>query len=204
MILIGRYLSPFVRRVATTLELYDLPFEHRPLQHTGEDVPALRQHNPVGRVPALVLDDGEVIVDSAAILDHLDREVGSDRALTPSSGRERTRALNLLGVATGALEKAIATVYEVRFRPEERRHAPWVERCAEQAVGGFDYLESQLEGQHFLGGKLSQVDVTVAIGWQFLGIAAKQLREGIGAPKLQVLSDRLAELPAFQKTAPGA
>lgn len=202
MILIGRYLSPFVRRVATTLELYELPFEHSPLQHTGEDVPALRKQNPVGRVPALILEDETVIVDSAAILDHLDREVGPARALTPVSGRERSHALNLLAMATGAIEKAISTVYEIRFRPEERRHAPWVERCAEQARGGFNYLESQLDGDYFMGDSLSQVDITVAVGWQFLGMAAKDLEASIDAPRLTALSDRLAEMPAFQKTLP--
>ena len=202
MILIGRYLSPFVRRVATTLELYEMPFEHRPLQHTGDDVPALRQHNPIGRVPALVLDDGNVIVDSAAILDYLDRRMGPERALTPASGPERNRALNLLAIATGALEKAIATIYEVRFRPEERRHAPWVERCAEQARGGFDYLEGQLRGPHFLDRGMSQVDVTVAVGWQFLGLAAKDLRASIAAPSIDSLSERMLELPAFRKTLP--
>ena len=106
MQLLGRYLSPFVRRVATTLGIYEIPFESLPLQHTGDDAPRLRALNPVGRVPALVLDNNEVIVDSAAILDYLDREVGPDRALTPASGPDRNRALSLLGIATGSMEKA--------------------------------------------------------------------------------------------------
>ena len=202
MILIGRYLSPFVRRVATTLELYGMSYENRPLQHTGDDVPELRKHNPVGRVPALVLDDGQVLIDSATILDYLDREVGPERALTPASGAERNRDLNLLAIATGALEKAIATIYEVRFRPEEKRHEPWVERCAEQAIGGFDFLETQMEGEFFTGGKLSQVDVTVAVGWQFLGMANKDLRARMNAPTIAALSARLKETPEFQKTLP--
>ncbi|MCH9670239.1 MAG: glutathione S-transferase family protein [Gammaproteobacteria bacterium] len=202
MQLIGRYLSPFVRRVATTLELYEMPFENRPLQHTGDDAPALRESNPVGRVPALVLDDGEVIIDSAAILDYLDREVGPERALMPVGGKERNRAMNLTSVATGAAEKGIATVYEVRFRPEEKRHAPWVERCAEQSAGGFAYLESQLDGDWFVGNKMSQADVTTAVAWQFLGMAAKDLKASINAPKLDGLVERMMELPAYSKTLP--
>ena len=202
MILIGRYLSPFVRRTATTLELYEMPFEHLPLQHTGDDVPALRKHNPVGRVPALVLDEENVIIDSAAIIDHLDREAGTERSLTPLSGPDRTRVLSLVSVATGAVEKAIATVYEVRCRPEERRHAPWVERCAEQAKGGFRYLDSQLDGDYFVGGALSQADVTTAVCWQFMGMACKELQAAVDAPRMSALSERLAELPAFQKTLP--
>ena len=169
MILIGRFLSPFVRRVATTLEFYEMAYESQPLQHTGEDVPKLREHNPVGRVPALILDDGQVLIESAAILDYLDREVGPERSLTPLGGQDRNRALTLLGIATGAIEKAIATAYEIRFRPEDKRHAPWVERCEEQTQGGFEYLDRQLAGDWFIGDKMSQVDITVAIGWQFMG-----------------------------------
>ena len=71
MILVGRYLSPFVRRTAVTLKLYGIPFEHQPLS-TMTDMDAIKKLNPVGRVPVLVLDDGESLVDSAAILDHLD------------------------------------------------------------------------------------------------------------------------------------
>ena len=87
MKLVGRYLSPFVRRVATTLNLYGMPFEHIPMQHSGDDAPKLRQLNPVGRVPALVLANDRVIIDSAAILDYLDRQAGPERSLTPLMAR---------------------------------------------------------------------------------------------------------------------
>lgn len=202
MILIGRYLSPFVRRVATTLNFYDMPFEHQPLEHTGEDVPALRKYNPIGRVPALILDDGQVLIESGAILDYLDREVGPERALIPATGNARNEALSLLGITTGAIDKAIATAYEIRFRPEEKRHAPWVERCEEQVRGGFNYLEKQLEGDWFLGNKMSQVDITVAIGWQFMGIGTKALQTSINAPRIDSLLSRMMAMPQFSKTQP--
>jgi glutathione S-transferase len=203
MQLIGRYLSPFVRRVATTALLYDVKFEHVPLQHTGDDVPRLRALNPVGRVPALILDTDEAIIDSAACIDYLDRLVGPERALTPAGGSERSQVLSLLGISVGAIEKAIATVYEVRFRPEERRHAPWVERCAEQTVGGMTYLNSVLTEDWFMGSKMSQVDVTTAIGWQFMALAAPDLKASIDAPNLDALLERVASLPAFSQTYPG-
>lgn len=203
MILIGRLLSPYVRRVATTMNLYDMPFEHRPLQHTGDDVPELRKINPLGRVPALVTDDSQVIVESSAILDYLDREVGAERALTPASGNARTQMLSMLGVATGSVDKAISVAYEVRFRPEEKRHPEWVERCEGQAREGFEWLESQLKGDWFLGNKMSQLDVTTAVGWQFLGAGTPKLQASIKAPKIAALAERLMEVEAFSGTAPG-
>jgi glutathione S-transferase len=79
MLLIGVNRSPFTRRVAITLKIYDIPFEQRPLSGFGNRI-EVRASNPLGRIPALVLDDGETLVDSGAIVDHLDEVYGRDRA----------------------------------------------------------------------------------------------------------------------------
>src|SRR5690242_660026 len=70
MILIGQYDSPFVRRVAIALRLYGIGYEHRPWSTFG-DAERIAPFNPLRRVPTLVLDDGEVLIESGAILDHL-------------------------------------------------------------------------------------------------------------------------------------
>ena len=203
MQLLGRYLSPFVRRVATTLGIYEIPFESIPLQHTGDEAPRLRALNPVGRVPALVLDNDEVIIDSAAILDYLDREVGPERALTPATGPDRTRVMSLTGLALGGIEKGIAIAYEVRFRPEERRHAPWVERCSEQTRGAYEHLDGLMHGDWLHGDKMTQADLTTAIGWQFIAKATPDLKASINAPRIDSLVERMMEIPAFKETIPG-
>ena len=89
MILIGMFDSPFVRRVAVSMNLLDIPFEHRNWS-VGKDFELIRRFNPLGRVPTLVTDDDDALVDSAAILDYLDDYVGPDRALLPRTGRQRT------------------------------------------------------------------------------------------------------------------
>ena len=71
MILIGMFDSPFVRRVAVTMNLLAIPFEHRNWS-VGKDFDRIREFNPLGRVPTLVLADGESLIESAAILDYLD------------------------------------------------------------------------------------------------------------------------------------
>jgi glutathione S-transferase len=111
MILIGQYDSPFVRRVAIALRLYEMPFDHRPWS-VFRDAVRVGEVNPLGRVPALMLDDGEVLIDSAAILDHLDEQAGPARALIARSGPARRRALHLCALASGVAEKAVALVYE--------------------------------------------------------------------------------------------
>ena len=91
MILIGQYDSPFVRRVAIALRLYDLPFEHRPWSTFG-DGDRIAPFNPLRRVPTLVLDNGEALIESAAILDHLDQTVGPSRAMIAAHGDLRRHA----------------------------------------------------------------------------------------------------------------
>ena len=88
MLLIGKLNSPFVRRVAVSLKLLGIGYEHADWS-IGPDLERIRQYNPLGRVPTLVLDEGEVLMDSTAILDHLDEVAGPGRALLPGSGRER-------------------------------------------------------------------------------------------------------------------
>ena len=99
MILIGMYDSSYTRRVAIAMSLYDMPFEHRSWS-VGRDFDRIRQYNPLGRAPTLVLDDGEVLTESAMMLDYLDDVVGSQRALMPATGIARRDAQRLIALAT--------------------------------------------------------------------------------------------------------
>ena len=91
LVLYGRHASPFVRRVAVTLRLYDIGYRHVPLMPFGPDKAELARFNPIARVPALRLAGGEMLIDSAAILDYLDRLAGPARSLTPMAGPARRR-----------------------------------------------------------------------------------------------------------------
>src|SRR5215469_6687574 len=103
MILIGQYDSPFVRRAAIALRLYGFDYEHRPWS-VWADADKLATLNPLRRVPTLVLDDGEVLIESSAILDALDQLVGPGRAMTPTGGPARRRALHVTALATGVAD----------------------------------------------------------------------------------------------------
>ena len=91
MLLIGMFDSPFVRRVAVSMKLLEIPFEHANWS-VGRDFDRIREYNPLGRVPTLVTNEGERLMESAAILDYLDELVGPERALLPHSGPERRQA----------------------------------------------------------------------------------------------------------------
>src|SRR5262245_5205213 len=125
MILIGQYDSPFVRRVAVAMRRYGMSYEHRPWGVFG-DADKIAQYNPLRRVPTLVLDDGSVLLESAAILEYLDEQVGPERALLPRSGPVRRDGLRVIGLATGFADKALSLYLESYFRkaPSEL----WMER----------------------------------------------------------------------------
>ena len=200
MILIGMFDSPFVRRVAVSMNLLDMAFEHRNWS-VGKDFEMIRQYNPLGRVPTLVPRGGEALIDSAAILDFLDESAGSERALLPRAGKARREALWILAVATGAAEKGVAQVYETAFRPPEKRHRPWVERCDAQmhaALADLDRRAQARAGQWLIGDGMTQADITTTCVYTYLEDAFAVNGDSTVYPGLAGLAARGEALPEFR------
>ncbi len=203
MIFVGGFGSPFVRRVAITMRLYGIAYEHRPLRGTDPDQRVqLKAINPLARVPALVTEDAGTLVDSATILDYLDRLVGPERALTPVDGPERTRVLALIGLAVGAVEKSIAEYYERGKRPEEKWHHPWMDQLLEQSKDGFAAVESEAAAPWLTGDNMTQADVSTVAFWDFALRNRPSSAPTLDCPKLAALSERANALPEFAETRP--
>jgi glutathione S-transferase len=199
-VLYGRHASPFVRRVAVTMRLYGIGYRHVPLMPFGPDKAELAKFNPIARVPALQLGGGEMLIDSAVILDYLDQLAGSKRALIPAAGPARRRVLTLLAVALGANEKLVAALYERHFRPREAQHAPWLAACDKQVRDGFVWLNEAYVGPWFTGAELTQADITVAVFWLFGRAKRPRFFAGLGCTRLEDLAERLQATPEFQAT----
>ena len=142
MILVGQYDSPYVRRVAISLRALGFEYEHDTRSVFG-DFDSMRQTNPLGRIPSLVLDNRDTLIDSAAILDWLDEQVGPDRALVPSRGAARREALQRVALATGAIEKFGGANYERLIRPSRYRWPEWIERSLIQGNGALAALNER-------------------------------------------------------------
>ncbi len=201
MILVGQYDSPFVRRVAISLHVLGLPFTRNPISGFA-DAEQMRRINPLGRIPSLVLDDGEVIIDSAAILDHLDAHVGPERALLPPAGLERRRALYLVALATGLVDKAGAIVYERTLRPAEKLHQPWVDRCQVQVDSALAALEAATPAGELAAGPPRQAPITLACA---LAYVRARLPEAVSSGRysnLDAFAAAFARVPAFVATQP--
>jgi glutathione S-transferase len=199
MQLIGGYGSPFVRRVGITLLLYGIAFEHLPL--STADQATVERFSPLGRIPALVLDGGEVLTDSSAIIDHLD-EMHADRALTPRTGPERRAILALTALALATGDKYVAAWYECTARPESHRWTPWLERLQRQVRQGLCALEDRIDRDYLYGGRLTQADVTTVAVLDAIRFDMQDLAPEGSYPKLSALSARLSDLPAFARTHP--
>jgi len=203
MLLIGVNRSPYTRRVAITLKAYDVPFEQRPLSGFA-DRAEVRASNPLGRIPALVLDDGETLIDSGAIIDHLDETYGRDRALTPASGADRRAVLKIAALMMGACDKGLQAAYTRNHTPAERIHQPWIDDCNAQVTSALLAVDAMVDPTrpYLLLGRLTQADITAFV--------AERLARGIGLdteaqmPRLRTLTRKLAAEFPFSSTEPPA
>lgn len=201
MQLIGNYLSPYVRRVAVSLYAVGLPFELQPV-FVSKNPEAVRPYNPVVRIPALVLDDGDVLVESYAILDEIDQMVGPERALTPPSGKPRRRVMQVTAIALASMEKAQWAYYERRYHPEDKVHQPWIDHNDAQVLGGLGHLDRlAAEAEGWLAGtdRLSQADVTAAVAYTFASTIRPNLALAEKVPNLARFAARCEALEPFRK-----
>lgn len=202
MRLIGMLDSPYVRRTAISLRLMGFEFELSQIS-VFRAIDEFKAINPVIKVPTLVTDDGIVLMDSSLILDYLERLAGASRSLMPPGGPELVEAFRVLGLALAAYEKTVQIVYERGLRPPEKQHQPWLDRVQGQLLAAYGELENAMPARAawFGGDKLSQPDITVAVGWHFTQHAVPEIVKSQAFPRLSEFSARAEVLPAFAEMA---
>ena len=195
--------SPFVRKALVAAHELGLAdgIEIVPVAMTPvKGVPALNEENPLGKIPALVLDDGTALYDSPVICEYLDtRHDGAP--LFPAEGPERWTALRRQALADGLLDAAILCRYETFLRPEERQWEDWIEGQRAKFRRALDALDGEAES----------FGDTVDIGTISAGCAAdyldfRSLDDGWreGRPHLAAWLERFAARPSMQATRPSA
>ena len=200
MILVGMLDSPYVRRVAVSLKLMGLPFEHQSVsvfRHYGR----FRGINPVVKAPTLVCDDGTVLMDSTLILDYAEQLVPPERRLMPQEPAARREALRLTGLALAACEKGVQIYYE-RERPADKQHAPWMQRVVQQANVAFAELEraAARASPWLQGARFNAADVATACAWRFGQYYDAAEVQAVNYPALVDYSRRAEALPELAST----
>ncbi|MDE2428498.1 MAG: glutathione S-transferase [Burkholderiales bacterium] len=198
MKLIGMLDSPYVRRVAISLQLLGLRFEHQSLS-VFRTFSEFQQINPVVKAPSLVCDDGEVLMDSTLILAYAEA-LARPRTLLPMGLQKLQHDLRLTGLALAACEKSVQIVYERGMRPPEKLHEPWVTRVTGQLLAAFGELEKELSAQPFTvtSSTLRQSGVSIAVTWHFTQQMLPEVVAAADFPHLHAFSVAAEALPEFR------
>lgn len=204
LILYGRMLSPFARRVAIWCQLQNRAYESRPLMVNGPDFEELKKINPLGRVPILVTEDGDTLIETAAITDWLDDTAPEALRLVPATGAARREVLQGVAYANSTVEKGVSLVYDKNRRPPELHWSEWIERLEGQITAALGVLESKAPTEGWLGGdRPNAADVAFVIAHDFIKATNAYLVEG-KFPRLAAMSAMAADVEAFKATAPAA
>lgn len=200
MKLIGMLDSPYVRRVAISAKRLGIPLEHQSVS-VFRHFEQFQQINPVVKAPTLVLDDGEVLMDSTLIIDYLEALAGPGKSLMPGDLDQRLRALRLIGLALVACEKSVQLYYERNLRPPEIQFEPWVERVEEQLAAAYSALERELERQPLrTDGSIAQDGITLAVAWSFTNLVVPDQVEAARFPLISAFTAYAEGLEVFVST----
>ena len=170
--------SPFSAKVRMAAAWCGASAEAR-IVDTAAQPSELIAANPLGKIPVFITDEGKAIFDSRTITQHLNRVSGS--ALFPRNADKRLQVEQLEALADGVSDCLVAYAYELRKRPAEKVHQPWLDTQWEKAMRGLDQLETSLPrlGKKPDGGQLA---LRAMLGYLNLRYEGKWER---GRPKLK-------------------
>jgi glutathione S-transferase len=191
--------SPFVRKVRIAAAVLGLEREITiEAADTMSPTDTVRQQNPLGKIPALVLEDGTVLFDSRVILEYLDYRAGGGR-IVPTDPTARFAALRLQALADGLMDASILLIYEGRWRPAEKHEQKWVEHQAGKVARALAALEKAppaLDAPPDVG----SIALACALGYRDFRFAGSWRKDH---PRLVAWLDNFsAKIPAFAATTP--
>lgn len=202
MRLIGMLDSPYVRRVAISLECLGVPFEHEAVSVLAT-FEKFQRINPVVKAPTLVCDDGEILMDSSLILQFIEASAAQGRSLWSADAAGKRREFRAVGLALAACEKSVQLIYERNLRPKEAQYEPWLERVTGQLLAATSGLEGEVQRRPEVFSALHcQASISAAVAWQFTQSMLAAIVPAAHHPGLVGLSMRLERTPEFQKYPP--
>ena len=191
--------SPFGRKVRIAVSVLGLDGKVKVEPASTQDASdPLRQQNPLGKIPVLILDDGSALYDSPVILEYLDMLAGGGRII-PKDPKARFDALRLEALADGILDASIRVVYEGRYRPPEKHEQKWLDLQAGKAARGLATLEAAPPGLDNPP-NVGQITVACVLGYRDFRFEGKWRKDH---PRLVAWLDNFAaRVPAFAGTTP--
>jgi glutathione S-transferase len=200
MKLIGSLTSPYVRKARIVLaeKKIDYEFVLDSPWTANSQVPA---HNPLGKVPVLVLDDGSTLYDSRVIVEYLDTGTPNNR-LIPPSGRERITAKRWQALGDGICDAAATALLESR-RPVGEKSPSWIARQREKVVAGLNAAATDLAEQPWCqGNAFALPDIAIGCALGYLAFRFPDIDWRGEHPNLAKLYEKLMLRPSFIDTVP--
>ena len=200
MKLFGSLTSPYVRKVRVVMAEKKLEYE-LVIDDVWSEATQIQQHNPLGKVPCLVMDDGGSLFDSRVIVEYLDTLSPVGRLL-PQASRDRTATKCWEAIADGVMDATVAIQIENTQRPEHLRSADWIRRQQGKISAALEFMEQGLEPQAFcMGVNFSLADVAVGCALGYLDLRYSQLPWRAQYPNLALLAEKLHDRPSFVASA---
>lgn len=202
MKLLASLTSPYARKIRILLAEKNIPFE-LVVDSPWETATRVPEVNPLGKVPALVLDSGEVFFDSPVIAGYIET-LGIGPAMLPAGGIERVRVRQSEALADGILDAAVTAYLEGR-RPEAQQSPLNLDRQYDKIQRSLAELEKRLADRQWLDGDTLQLgDITVGVALGYLDLRLGYLDWRSGHPVLSAFAERLFARPSFAATVPPA
>lgn len=199
MRLIGMLDSPYVRRVAISLDMLGINFEHKAVS-VFKNFDEFKSINPVVKAPTLVCDHGEVLMDSSLILQFIEASMANGKSLWTKKPAQLPHEFRAVGLALAACDKGVQYVYETNLRPAAAQYEPWLARVAEQITAALNLLEAELTNrQHDVEQTNNQASITAAVAWHFIQSMLPSLIAKENYPNLVKLSTRMEADASFIK-----
>ncbi|MDM0077258.1 glutathione S-transferase family protein [Variovorax sp. J2P1-59] len=191
--------SPFGRKVRMAIGTLGLTSQVEVVNaDTSDPHDSLRQQNPLGKIPTLILEDGEALFDSRVIVEHLNAMDGRD-ILIPA-GVERIGVLREQALADGLMDAAILQMYEIRFRPPTHHVESWLAHQRGKVERALDFAATRLPVRRPAGPHIGEITLAAALGYLDFRFHGKWRATH---PALESWLDEFAgRVPAFAETAP--
>ena len=200
MKLVGSKTSPYVRKCRVILAERALPFEFiEESAWTAETT--VPRYNPLNKVPALVMDDGESIYDSRVICEYLDAISGG--TLLPADPAQRARVRRHEALGDGLADAGITTFLE-RKREAARQDPTWIARQLDKVNAAVGAIDAALGSREYLGGaqpNMADIACACAIFWSEFRMPELAVRQK--HPRIKAWAERMEARPSFASTRPG-
>ena len=189
--------SPFGRKIKLAMSILGLDsqvtIEKADPTDPGDSI---RQQNPIGKIPALIIENGTVLYDSPVILEYLDHRAGGGK-IVPQEPNARFAALTLQALCDGILDACILLVYEGRWRPVEKHEQKWIDHQTGKVSRAFSALEAAPPAIDSIP-NVGAITLACALGYQDLRFGGKW--RGSYPRLLKWHDDFEARVPAFAAT----